>query len=350
MFSGWPANGGAWSWGDEILVSFNHGFYKFYGNTHNIDREREMFTAFARSRDGGESWSFYTVPGIFDREIVSVPDGGFTFDENFVLRIGRPAVGISGDTYIVSADRGETWTGPYAFPKMENELTSRTCYILEGTKRMLLFASWKDPGLTGMSYSDQSFPMLTGDGGQTWQKLGMMTENDARAVMASVVRRSDGTLAAALRRKIDSKTPAVSDEEAARLRAEGSKVPTVQDNWIEVVSSSDNGLTWSFCSRAAETSHEMGRNGNPPALVQTGDGRLVLFFGYRGKSPAIKARVSPDGGYTWGDEIIIRDDALTHDIGYPRAVVRPDGKIVVMYYFTSEKMKEQHIEATILEV
>ncbi len=44
---------------------------------------------------------------------------------------------------------------------------------------------------------------------------------------------------------------------------------------------------------------------------------------------------------------MLRDDALTWDMGYPRSVVRPDGKIVSIYYFTTAENKEQHIAATV---
>ena len=50
---------------------------------------------------------------------------------------------------------------------------------------------------------------------------------------------------------------------------------------------------------------------------------------------------------TWGDEIALRTDSRTWDIGYTRSVQRPDGMIVTIYYHTVEEMREQHIAATI---
>lgn len=47
------------------------------------------------------------------------------------------------------------------------------------------------------------------------------------------------------------------------------------------------------------------------------------------------------------DRVIIQVDGGTWDLGYPRMVQRPDGKVVTIYYFTTEKKKEQHIAATI---
>ena len=56
-FGGWPANFGAWSWGDELLVGFARGYYKDLGEKrHNIDREKPEEHLFARSLNGGETW------------------------------------------------------------------------------------------------------------------------------------------------------------------------------------------------------------------------------------------------------------------------------------------------------
>ena len=57
-FAVWPANNGIWSWGDEILVGFEKGFHKDLGpDRHNIDREKPELHMFARSLDGGETWT-----------------------------------------------------------------------------------------------------------------------------------------------------------------------------------------------------------------------------------------------------------------------------------------------------
>jgi hypothetical protein len=58
-------------------------------------------------------------------------------------------------------------------------------------------------------------------------------------------------------------------------------------------------------------------------------------------------RESGDGGRTWEREIVLRDDGGGRDIGYPRTVQRPDGKIVTIYYFHDQPKGDRYIAATI---
>ena len=39
-YGGWPANHGIWSWGNEILVGFEAGYFKFSDTRHSIDFDR----------------------------------------------------------------------------------------------------------------------------------------------------------------------------------------------------------------------------------------------------------------------------------------------------------------------
>jgi hypothetical protein len=348
MFGGWPANGGVWSWGNEILVCFHLGYYKEYSDTHCIDRDRPITIALARSLDGGKTWAMeqnLSINRLNIAEPMPLPKDGINFGHpDFALKIGKSSVNIVNHTFMVSYDRGHTWEGPYELPKFTGEMTARTDYIVEGPKSCMLLLSQNMKGIDCIYYSDRAFAARTDDGGITWRLLGYMTDDPARSVMPSTVRLVDGTLVTALRRRKD--IVLVNQEEAKHMQTGGHKPLCKQENWIEIRNSCDRGQTWEFLARGAETD-PLGRNGNPPAMVVLPDGRLVLAYGYRGNSPAIKARISEDGGQTWGEEIILRDDARMHDIGYPRMVVRPDGKVVTIYYYTTTEMPEQHIEATI---
>ena len=66
------------------------------------------------------------------------------------------------------------------------------------------------------------------------------------------------------------------------------------------------------------------------------DGRLALMYGFRSEPYGMRARLSNDKGQTWSDEIVLRNDAGCWDLGYPRSVQRPDGKIVTVYYYNDD--------------
>ncbi len=349
-FGAWPANGGIWQWGNEILVSFQWGTYKHNDVSHCIDEDSEIYAAFARSMDGGLSFTLETLlSDIYKSPVKPVPEGGFDFSNpDFVMRITTPKVTILSRLYIVSYDRGHTWDGPYELPEFSYPLTARTCYHIEGKQSMRLFLSYKLPNEHKTVYTDRAFVAETHDGLQSVELVGEITNDLPRSVMPDVVRLNDGTLVAAMRRRLQyDKLP--KSEETAHMLA-GKLSPWSDDNWIEVRRSFDNGKTWTNPVRAADTAYEYNRNGNPPAMTLLEDGRLVLVYGFRGAVPAIKAKVSSDGGITWGDEIILRDDARNSDIGYPRIVTLGGTRCAAIYYYTTEAHPEQHIEATVFEV
>ncbi len=95
--------------------------------------------------------------------------------------------------------------------------------------------------------------------------------------------------------------------------------------WTEMFESEDGGRTWRFISRVNDW-------GAPGDIARLRDGRIVCVYGYRLPPFGIRARISEDSGRTWGRELILRDDGGSWDLGYPRVVERPDGRIVAIYY------------------
>jgi hypothetical protein len=172
----------------------------------------------------------------------------------------------------------------------------------------------------------------TTDGGRTFEFLSWIGKpKNVRAVMPSSIRLSDTHLLTAMRRRYDEK---YMDK------------PSLGNNWIDVYESEDNGKTWRFLSKVAET--DMGKhNGNPPSMVLMKDGRICVTWGYRAVPYGIRAKMSTDQGKSWGEELHLRDDGREFDLGYTRSVQREDGKIVTIYYISTEKNYEQHIAATI---
>lgn len=310
-FCGFPANNGAWSWGDEILVAFKLDNYRENQKGHSIGRGPTE-TVQVRSLDGGSTWALEKPRGLQAAGEPQPFRGRLDFlDPNFSLRCGSRA-------FQFSFDRGRTWSEYYALPKVgEQRLMCRTDYVVNSSDDCLLFlAAAKTNGKEG-----RPFCARTTDGGRTIEFVSWMSpEPDGFSIMPSTLRTGGNELLSAIRRK---------------EKGQG---------FVEIYASNDEGRSWRLLGAPAH----MGRNnGNPPSMVAMKDGRIVLTYGYRSQPMGIRARISRDGGRTWGTEIHLRDDARTWDMGYPRTRVRSDGKLVTVYYFTTIENPEQHIAATI---
>jgi hypothetical protein len=336
-FAGWPANHGIWSWGDEILVGFSRGTYRDRGRYHNIDHDRPEEFLLARSRDGGASWTVERpeppgalagTPGMRHGlmpadapEEHPVPlDEPMDFarpDFAMTVRMENSNNGVS--RFYASYDRGHTWRGPFALPLFDQlGVMGRTDYLIDGPREALLFlTASKANGREG-----RPFFARTTDGGRTWRFVAFIgPEPSGYAIMPSTVRIAPVELVTTIRRL-----------DAPR-------------SWIDAYASHDDGRSWEFLSTPEPDTGE----GNPPSLLRLRDGRLCLVYGVRARPYAIRARLSGDGGKTWGPAITLRDDGGSNDIGYVRSVVRPDGKVVAVYYFSDTTSPTRHIAATILD-
>jgi Neuraminidase (sialidase) len=116
-------------------------------------------------------------------------------------------------------------------------------------------------------------------------------------------------------------------------------------SFISCYKSDDNGKTWSQLNNPVD---DAGVGGNPPAMVKMHDGRICLVYGFRAEPYSIRAKISNDNGKTWSKDYFLRSDGSGRDLGYPRVVQRPDGKIVAVYYFMDKETGyERYIGATI---
>lgn len=323
-FCGWPANNGVWAWGNEILVGFALGYYKESDKGHSIDKDKPSESVMARSLDGGKSWNLEEPEGLRKGKEPSPSLGGINF--------AHPdfAMTCRGTNFYFSYDRGKTWEGTYILPDFGKKLTARTDYIVNGENDCLFFLSAKEEKVEA-GLQDRAFCARTTDGGNTFNFLSWMTHEpiSARSVMPSTVRVSENQLVSAMRRRHDVRR---------------SDAPDISKNWLDVYSSNDDGQSWEFLSKVAGMG---GKNGNPPSMVRLTDGRLCVTYGYRATPYGIRAKISCDSGETWGEEIHLRDDGRTWDIGYTRTVQRADDKLVTIYYYTTVENPEQHIAATI---
>ncbi len=324
-FAGWPANEGMWHWGDEILVSFNVATFEERGEKHSFTGRQRV--GFARSMDGGRTWTTEShdnvvVPALVKDAAESPGDVDFSHPD-FAMK-------IRGRYFHVSADRGRHWRGPFRLPDIGQRTDARTSYLVTGKSSCLFFIPCRvDDGRGGRI---RSCTAETTDGGKTLSFLSWISPDpmdlaapgtlpkgdDMSGTMPSVVRLDDGRLVCVLRNRIKSR------------------------KWSSVHESADGGKTW---RQIAEL--EKGAT-NPVALVRTGGEKLAAIYGNRrGKPFGMSAKQSPDGGKTWGEEIMLRTDGRKWDLGYPRAIVRPDGTVVAAYYFSTEERPQQHIAATL---
>lgn len=333
-YAGWPANNGIWAWeGLEMLVGFTEGRYAAQPGLHSI--EAPYRSLLCRSLDGGESWcSEEPHPFVGDVSPLSTCVNPIDFTHpGFAMRVvGDSYHGSSRKQggFLISYDRGRSWTGPYEFaglstwPALQGQvITSRTDYVVEGKRQCLFLMSTQ-----GATMADRVFCIRTRDGGRTFCLAGWMVRpsDPFRAVMPATVRTADGMLVSAVRR---------------------SNRPANDVCWVDAYGSANGGRTWRCLSRIGDTGDH---NGNPPALCRLMDGRLCCVYGRRDWN-RLAARVSADGGISWGRETVIREfTGERPDFGYPRLLQRSDGKLVAVYYWASPELPQQHIAASIWQI
>jgi hypothetical protein len=349
-FGGWPANHGIWIWEDEILVGFGKGYYKDLGlERHNIDREKPEEHLFARSLNGGETWTIEdpskegimvargnALHGIEPnpehlKPIIKLQEPMDFSQPGFVLKFWMLDNNVGPSIFYYSNDKGHTWNGPFSLAVDSLvKISARNDYLIENKNScMTFFTSAKTDDKEG-----RIFCAGTDDGGLTWQFVSWVGDEPGNGfrIMPSTVRISDNELILTSRVRNEPK----SENEFILKEQKNSRYI---DSWL----SNDNGKSWKLLGNPVDNLGE----GNPPSLIKLKDGRLCLTYGYRAKPFSICAKISNDNGKTWSDEIVLRNDGSGRDIGYVRSIQRPDGKVVSIYYFQDKEQPERYIGCTI---
>lgn len=313
IYAGWPANHGAWQWGDEFLVGFMRGPHEI-GGMHNIARPFQKVQA--RSLDGGNSWSV-EIPSVDFEAAETSPAPEFDLAQSIIRVCGRYDHGGEQCTqeggFYISGDRGRSWAGAYAFDGLDRAFnrnlhcTSRTS-VLDG----VLFLTSAHKNVWG---SDFTF-CATHDG-RAFEPHGVVLNGTGRAVMP--------------------KAANVGDRMVVVMRRFGSERA---GGWIDACFSDDRGATWSKPVLVAETGMH---NGNPPALIEL-DGVLYCAFANRSNCQLLLSR-SADGGETWSQAAVLRENGDS-DIGYPQFFKRSDGLLLCVYYWADFFEDCQRIEVT----
>ena len=235
---------------------------------------------------------------------------------------------------IRSADRGHTWEeNPIIMPPLHTTDPSSPMARLPLYKDGVPLIELGDGYLVTIFYPEgENAPMLfgTGDDGLTWDYLSMApgdTSGFGRVEYPAVLKASDGRLL------------------LFTTNNQGSR------NCLQLAESVD-GYSWSeyrpivrvgaspWLSRPVVPQSPYQLPGNvmyrSPWPMMLRDGRIVVIFARRKVPNGIGLIVSEDDGRTWSNEVILRDDAPSSDLGYPVATELEDGRIFTAYYFNDE--------------
>jgi hypothetical protein len=258
------------------------------------------------------AWARMTPNAIAKMKQPVARSGDFVFLGGYVMR---------------STDAGRTWQGPTIPPPCEGEAhfdifgdpipAMNRGTMCEGPDGKLYWAvasnHAKTPDRTAVHL------MTSEDQGKTWKYSAVIARDDkADFNETSLYLTPKGELVAFIR------TEGLNDHTYIARSTDGGKSFQKQD---------------------------AGFMGHPHHAVRLPDQRVLLVYGYRHAPFGVRARIlngeCTDAGTA--QEIILRDDGGTGDLGYPWATVLPNDRALVVYYF-NQKDGTRQIAGTFLEI
>ena len=211
--------------------------------------------------------------------------------------------------YIIrSGDNGYTWGEPKRFgvPSMTYNSHTGKSGVVE-----LPDGTWLLPlhGHTAADQVDRVYVARSEDDGRTWGQPSTVAYDPDQVI---------------------------SVHEPPMLRLSTSKLLTVMrtdgaDGYLYQAFSNDDGWTWQGLKRTPIW-------GGPCQLLELRSGRILCTYGYRREPFGIRAAFSDDEGESWDmdRQVIIRDDGMHLDLGYPASIQLNDGRVLSVYYFHGE--------------
>ncbi len=166
--------------------------------------------------------------------------------------------------------------------------------------------------------------IISDDGGKTWQKHSVLPMpmdwhgfgGPCNACEPHILQRKNGTLIAVIRY--------CNDSEAAR----GGEYTFTYLSY-----STNGGARWTVPVPLRNVDGDI-VIGSPAHLCELQDGAIVLSYSRRASPCGIRAVISYDGGYTWGEEVILGQNWNPEDgdLGYPATTQLPNGELLTVAY------------------
>ncbi len=272
----------------------------------------------------------YLEGGIYSWWLRALPRFGTEEDKKKAVDaiLATPEEERHGGSYIrVSNDYGKTWEEkvyvPVSAPHGPIQLKDgRLLYVGSPHEEV---ATYKRVTGDETDYSVSIIAMTSEDGGKTWKKLSdiaMPAEWEkypgGHFYMCEphVLERKNGHLLVAIR-KGDNNQPHRREEHEV----------------VYLSHSANGGKTWSTPEPLVNSDGNI-VIGAPPHLLETANGSIVLVYSRRVAPCGNRAIISHDGGYTWGEEIILGQNwnPEDYDLGYPASTQLPNGDILTVYY------------------
>lgn len=330
-----------------VICAFRHALerQKQYGrHTHVDPTAKDVFIV---SPDGGETFDT-NMHTIVDQDMISAQDpcvnvlcdgriivtyfrwllvpigrGADTWGKEGFERFGRSLHDKydcypGGASYSISDDNGKTWRH---MPELIVEgapsgiaVRGNIAELPNGDLLMPYYSSLK---LGQMSASGL---FRSTDHGETWEDYSIMAldpDNKLNYLEANLFRTQSGKIIGLYRTQTDWKLPNVKFDD------------TYLNLHISV--SEDDGKTF---GPVQEIPNCWGSN--PFHALQLKSGKVLLTYGYRKAPFGIRARLcnSELTDISEAEEIILRDDGFTGDLGYPNAIQLDNGDILVTYYIS----------------
>jgi sialidase-1 len=332
----------------ELLLAFRRApERKIFGEKGSNHTDPNSYLVTVRSQDNGETWSAepdllfaYPFGGSQDPCMTQLRDGTIVCSSYAWAQLrGDAAEKVDsslrhGDFVFLggylarSEDGGKTWQGPIKPPPVPGNMTKNVfgeacpSYnrgpMCEGENGRLYWAVASQAELKPRR--SEVHCMASDDGGLTWEYLGPIAQDEKASFNETALY----------------ETPA--GDLVAFLRTANFDDHTV------IARSKNGGKTW-------EPWEDTGFQGHPHCAVRLPDNRVLLVYGYRHKPYGIRARVlnAECTNYAESEEIILRDDGGSRDLGYPWATMMADGRVLVTYYLNKDN-GTRHIAGTILSL